>query len=430
MTPRVANWNRMPTAAGVRRRKDRFSRAASTKGMMDSTATMVSTSASKGQEDGSMSAWKKETMPQMILSASGLFVYGRRKGPKTSGWGQKRGGRVQSKRVGSKVNARGGGRTGSDNDQCTDLKDLVATDVSQAPGPCITPKPMSHLKTEKRMGGVQMGWLCATRRGGYLLIVMGATLYHTRGYPSQVTSRVHIHEPVSGPLPVEGGTGIPRVWVWIVLYTYVSDPRVYPSRVTSWVHIREPFSRPLPVERVRVFRGYGYGYTPAIAYVHQQNHMGLASPVQVPQVPTGPQYVQYICMRAAAIACGAFEAQWLVRGAHGSFAVQVAYFEVSGSVTTRVVFLKREWLVRGIRQRDRASGVFEARVVLLKREWLVRGANGSFAVQVAYFEASGSVIARVVFLKCERLVRGANGLFEVRTARSQCNGLFRGWVIH
>ncbi|KAF9230756.1 hypothetical protein BU15DRAFT_68928 [Melanogaster broomeanus] len=91
-----------PTAAGVRRRKDRFSRAASTKGMMDSTATVVSTSASKGREDGSMSAWKKETMPQMILSASGLFVYGRRKGPKrvggvknegagskASGWDQK-----------------------------------------------------------------------------------------------------------------------------------------------------------------------------------------------------------------------------------------------------------------------------------------------------------------------------------------------------
>ncbi|KAF9230545.1 hypothetical protein BU15DRAFT_69106 [Melanogaster broomeanus] len=149
--------------------------------------------------------------------------------------------------------------------------------------------------------------------------------------------------------------------------------------------------------------------------------MGLASPVQVPQVPTGPQ---------RDCTSGVFEArevllkrERLVRGANGSFAVQVAYFEASGSVTVRVVFLKPrvarprcERLVRSASGQFEASGSVIARVVFLKRERLVRGANGSFAVQVAYFEASGSVTAPVVFLKHEWLVRGANGSFTVQVA--------------
>jgi hypothetical protein len=84
-------------------------------------------------------------------------------GSKTSGWDQKRAGGctervggvqkerlgqkqvdwVQNEGVGSKVSSREGGITGSDNNQCTDLKDLVATDVSGPPGPPITP-PATH----------------------------------------------------------------------------------------------------------------------------------------------------------------------------------------------------------------------------------------------------------------------------------------------
>ncbi|KAF9243575.1 hypothetical protein BU15DRAFT_59930 [Melanogaster broomeanus] len=50
----------------------------------------------------------------------------------------------ENERVVSKTNGvqiEGEKRVGFDNDQCTDLKDLVETDVSQAPAPPITPKP-------------------------------------------------------------------------------------------------------------------------------------------------------------------------------------------------------------------------------------------------------------------------------------------------
>jgi hypothetical protein len=39
------------------------------------------------------------------------------------------------------VQIKGERRSGSDNDQHTDLKDQVATDVSQAPASLVTPKP-------------------------------------------------------------------------------------------------------------------------------------------------------------------------------------------------------------------------------------------------------------------------------------------------
>ncbi|KAF9233148.1 hypothetical protein BU15DRAFT_66828 [Melanogaster broomeanus] len=81
-----------------------------------------------------------------------VWVKNKRARSKTSGWDEKRVGGItqtsgrspENERVVSKTNGvqiEGEKRAGFDNDQCTDLKDLVATDVSQAPAPPIIPKP-------------------------------------------------------------------------------------------------------------------------------------------------------------------------------------------------------------------------------------------------------------------------------------------------
>ncbi|KAF9237952.1 hypothetical protein BU15DRAFT_62803 [Melanogaster broomeanus] len=139
-----------------------------------------------------------------------VWVKNKRARSKTSGWDEKR--------------IEGEKRAGFDNDQCTDLKDLVATDVSQVPAPPITPKP--YVAPEKLYVAPRKDEIDSEWDGG---VVRGMGTATADLYPYQLGTRMKTHK-WSG----EGDQSGPMLYglaQWRAFHNQQMGPSMRPDQV-------------------------------------------------------------------------------------------------------------------------------------------------------------------------------------------------------